>query len=417
MREPHELLVRLRELERADGRAVLATIARVEGSSYRREGARLLIEPDGRLTGVLSGGCLERDIVALADATLAGGAPRGHVYDLTADEEAIWGTGTGCAGKVTLLLEPLDPPRRQVEIALLETVLAARREARVATLFHLEGSGSKGGPQVGDRIVLAMDGVGLSTSPRGRGSEPVAASALPMPKTPGGPADAPSTPAFIYGAFFRAPGTEETLRRLAELPSGSARAFDFAPPAGAAEGVASVLLESLLPPVHLLLVGAERDVPALARLAGELGWAVTVVDPRPSAAAQERFGPEVTYVGAAPRALGAAGIELSARTAVLLATHRYLDDVAYLAELGAAPVGYLGLLGPARRRERILADLARLDPELAATARARLSGPAGLDLGGRSPEEVALSVVAEIQARFLGRAAGRLADKPAEGGA
>ncbi len=97
---------------------MLATIARVEGSSYRREGARLLVEPDGRLTGVLSGGCLERDIVALADETLAGGrAAHVQVYDLTADEEAIWGTGTGCAGQVTLLLEPLDAPRRQAEIA------------------------------------------------------------------------------------------------------------------------------------------------------------------------------------------------------------------------------------------------------------------------------------------------------------
>jgi len=210
------------------------------------------------------------------------------------------------------------------------------------------------------------------------------------------------------------PGTEETLRRLAELPAGSARAVDLAPPAGAAMAGASLLLESLLPLIQLLLIGAERDAPALTRLGLELGWAVTVVDPRPSAEVAMRFGAGVKYLGAGPRELLRSGVELSPRTALVLATHRYLDDLAYLTELAdarRAPVGHLALLGPVRRRERLLADLARLAPELAAAARARLRSPAGLDLGGRAPEEVALAVVAEIQAAFGGRSARPLSEK------
>ena len=440
MRELRQILGRLRELERAALPAVLVTIVRVEGSSYRREGARLLVEPDGRLTGVLSGGCLERDIVALAASALARGAAGIQVYDLTADEEAIWGSGTGCAGRVTLLIEPLAAPRRQAEIQLLEMLLEKRRELRVATLYAFDGESGEPSARAGDRIVLSIEGMAPGAARRAPGSTADETSRLPptprrappaaeggsqetagaAPQTvasarlPDGSAGAPPAGLSFYGSFFSAPRIAPALGQLHALRAGEARASELAVEGGSA----ALLCESLLPPIHLLLIGAERDVPALARLGVELGWAVTVVDPRPGDAARARFAPEVAYAGVAPRALSSSGLEISARTAVLLATHRYLDDVAYLAELGSAPVGWLGLLGPVRRRERILADLARLDPALAARVRARLSSPAGLDLGGRAPEEVALSVVAEIQAHFGGRPARRLSDRPAaEGGA
>jgi xanthine dehydrogenase accessory factor len=107
MRELREILARARALSAAGSPAALATIVAVEGSSYRREGARLLLEPDGEATGVLSGGCLERDLARAAAEVVAGGAARTLVYDLTADDEAIYGLGLGCAGRVTLLVEPL----------------------------------------------------------------------------------------------------------------------------------------------------------------------------------------------------------------------------------------------------------------------------------------------------------------------
>ncbi len=441
MRELREILSRLRELERGNAPAALVTLVRVEGSSYRREGARLLVEPDGRLTGVLSGGCLERDIVALAAEAIAADAPRTQVYDLTADEEAIWGSGTGCAGRVTLLIEPLATPRRQAEIQLLETLLEQRSELRVATLYDTDSDSDRGefAAHAGDRIILSIEGVADGAARRGRGTavdEPTRlppTSRIAPPAAEGGsqgtagstpqaraPARLPDRPAgaappglSFYGSFFSTTPLPPMLRQLEALAGGEARASDLAVEGGAA----ALLVESLQPPIHLLLIGAERDVPALARLGVELGWAVTVADPRPGDAARARFPPEVIYAGVAPRALPSSGIELSGRTALLLATHRYLDDLAFLAEIGDAPVGWLGLLGPVRRRERILADLARLDPGLAARVRARISCPAGLDLGGRAPEEVALSVVAEIQAAFRGRSAGRLSAKAPEAGA
>jgi xanthine/CO dehydrogenase XdhC/CoxF family maturation factor len=384
VRDLRQILDRLRALDRDGGEAWLATIARVEGSSYRREGTRLLVERGGRLTGVLSGGCLERDIAALAEATTA---PRAVLYDLTADEEAIWGMGSGCSGRVTLLLEPLDAGRRAAEIGILETVLEARRELRVARVFELPAAEREVEARVGDRIVLSIEGGGPSTA-------------------------SPSGSFSFYGAFSSSPFSSSTSpavasaaleRELRALAGGEARA--------AVVGGVSVLLESILPPVHLVIVGSERDAPALARAGHALGWKVTAVDLHgPADAAAARFAGGGDYVAVAARDLAGA-VELSPRTAVVIATHRYLDDLAVLGELRAAPLGHLALLGPARRRERLLADLDRIFPGSASAMWARLRGPAGLDLGGRAPEEVALAVVAEIQAAFSGRDARPLSER------
>jgi xanthine/CO dehydrogenase XdhC/CoxF family maturation factor len=344
-----DLAARLAELP-AGAPAVLATVVRVEGSSYRREGARLLVEPDGRLTGVLSGGCLEREVGGAAAAALAAGTPRVVRYDLTPDEEAIWGFGTGCAGKVDLLLEPLDADLRERWRRRLARLVEQRRELALVTVWSAPGAAS------------------------------------PAPGTA------------VEGDAGAPPGWAR--RALENLPAGVSRSLRVEVDGGAID----VLAERLLPPVHLLVVGAERDAPALARLAAELGWAATVVDPRPTDAAAARFRGLARYVGPAPAAL-AAEVELSARTAAVLATHRYLDDLAYLEPLAGSGVGHLALLGPVRRRERLLADFGRRRPDLAAGLAARLHGPAGLDLGGRSPAEVALAVVAEAQAALHGRSA------------
>jgi xanthine/CO dehydrogenase XdhC/CoxF family maturation factor len=344
-----DLAARLAELP-AGAPAVLATVVRVEGSSYRREGARLLVEPDGRLTGVVSGGCLERDVGEQAGAVLAARAPRVVRYDLTPDEEAIWGFGTGCAGKVDLLLEPLDDGLRQRWSARLELLLERRRPLALATVWSTGGDRVA---RIGDAFELEADGA-----------------------------------------------PEWVRRALEQLPAGAARSV-----AVTAAGVPlEVLAERLLPPVHLLVVGAERDAPALVRLARELGWATTAVDPRPTAAAAARIRGLARYVSPSPATL-AAEVELSPRTAAIVATHRYLDDLAYLEPLAGSAVGHLALLGPVRRRERLLADFAARRPDLAAGLVARLRGPAGLDLGGRSPAEVALAVVAEAQAALHGRGA------------
>lgn len=476
MRDLQELLDRLRDAP-PDAALALATIVRVAGSSYRREGARLLLEPDGRLTGMLSAGCLERDLAAQARAIVGSGAARAIEYDLTEEGEAIWGAGTGCSGHVTLLVEPLDEAGRARWIGRLATLLEKRQELRLATLYAISPAAAPEAPSIGDSLALqASPSSSLSGAGSGVGAAaPVNAEAssdrdFPVMGAPGGgterrsavgvsarsspgsvdrsnglagalegspnpaapdadpgagepSADSarnrspfPSMPAFSELDRGGTASSGETpawravaARELAGLRTGEARAVRVS-----VEGSElSLLCESIPPPIHLLIVGSERDAPALARLGGELGWACTVVDPRPTDSAAARFPDTARYRGAAPRELAGA-VELSARTAVVLATHRYLDDLAYLAEIGDAAVGYLALLGPVSRRRRLLDDLEKLAPGSAGRLDARLAGPAGLDLGGRRPEEVGLAIVAEIQSRFSGRDARPLGRRATE---
>lgn len=313
MKELRRILARARQLRTTGTPAVLATIVAVEGSAYRREGARLLIERDGSLTGVLSGGCLERDLAARAAEVLQSGQPALATYDLRAPDEYLWGLGLGCGGKVTLLLEPL----------------------------------------------------------------PVAENAA-----------SPLDP-FARIALDRSPAVVET--RLAEK---------------------LLLREQIFPPLRLLLAGAGRDAVPLARFADELGWETVVLDARPTAAAAERFDGLARFAGVAPRELASAAT-IDRFTAAVVLTHNYLDDLAWLAALLPTAAPYVGLLGPAARRDRLLADLAAQGFVLDGPMRARLHGPAGLDLGGRAPEQVALSIVAEIQAVLSGAGAAPLSRKPA----
>jgi xanthine dehydrogenase accessory factor len=403
MREARELLARVRELRHTNRPAVIATIVAVEGSAYRREGARLLLEPDGAMTGVLSGGCVERELLPPAREVLASGQPRTLRFDLSADEEAIWGFGLGCSGAITLLLEPLASAGAVLERALAEAI-EARRTVRLTTRVRATTAPEPGASRVTiDRRLEVLETDSRKTTARlfsekaktfieGKGIESPSAALEPSGATPGpelrlqwkslsGPAEAP-----ISGRPRRGEEVVEETRQEIEL------------------------VETMVPPVHLVVVGAERDVTPLVRLAAELGWQATVVDARPTAAAEARVAPFARYVGAAPRRL-ADVVTFDARTAVLVATHRYLDDLAYLGELERAELGYLGLLGPAQRRERLLADLTRRRGG-AASPRTPLRGPAGLDLGGRSPGEIALAIVAEVQAELHAGSGRPLAEKP-----
>ncbi|MEO7795909.1 MAG: XdhC family protein [Thermoanaerobaculia bacterium] len=293
-----QILARVRALRAEGGRAVLATIVAVEGSAYRREGTRMLVEESGALTGVLSGGCLERDLGSKAAEVLASGVAALAVYDLRAPDEILWGLGLGCGGKITVLLE----------------------------------------------------------------------------KLPGDP-EAPS-PLDPFEQLFRdrTPATVET--RL---------------------GTEVLLRERIVPPLRLVLAGAGRDALPLARLADELGWETVVLDLRPTADAAVRFAGLARYCASSPQDLAAA-VTIDNFTAAVVLTHNYLDDLAWLAALLPSAAPYVGLLGPPERRDRLLGDLAMQGLVLDEAMRARLRGPAGLPLGGRSPAEVALAIAAEIQA-------------------
>lgn len=320
---------------------VMATLVSVEGSSYRRPGARLVVAPDGRRTGSISGGCLEEDVLARAARVRVTGAPEAVVYDTTSENDLVWGVGLGCHGVVRVLLELL-PPRPAWAVALAAN-FAARRPTRLVVTHG-------GTPPPTWGTALADDPTEAGTAPR----------------APAGPAENAAAP--------------------------------------------DVFRETVPPPTALCIFGAGDDAQPLTRLAAELGWHVTVADPRPALATAARF-PGAHRVIAAPCDTLVARAAPDAATVAVVMTHLYVHDVPLLRDLSALPLPYLGLLGPKKRAGKILADLAAAGTPVPPAAAARLHAPVGLDLGADAPEQVALAILAEIQAALTGRSARPLRER------
>jgi xanthine/CO dehydrogenase XdhC/CoxF family maturation factor len=353
MKELQQILSALKSA--AAGDAVLATLVKVEGSSYRRPGARLLLLADGRRIGSISGGCLEDDVITHARDVLANGMAKMITYDTTTENDLVWGVGLGCHGVVYVLIEKLPSLPRWAD-ALRENF-----QRRVTTELAIVWRGSAGTPL---GTCLASD----------------------LPPAP-------------IGVEPAVPG----LRRLGEGgPAGSSPPGRRAPPPASDKPSPTVFYQTVPSPTALVIFGAGDDAQPLVRFAKELGWQVTIVDPRPAFATPERFPAADTVIVARPEE-APARLALGADTLAVIMTHHYHHDLPLLRALLPRPLAYLGLLGPKKRTEKILSDLAADGFALTPAMRARLHAPVGLDLGADNPEEVALAILAEMKASLAGR--------------
>jgi len=365
MRELRDILSALGDLRRRGERAALATITRVRGSTYRREGARLLIQEDGRMTGSISGGCLEGDVAEAAREVMQTGQSRLLSYDLTADDDAVWGLGLGCNGAIDVLVEPVAGKEGEDLVALLHDSIEHRRTAALATVVVAP----PGGPAVGSRIFVPEEGA------------------------PRGSLATPALDARVIGLARRQIEAAEATTTAVEMPGGTGEVF----------------IEVVVPPLPLLVCGAGHDALPLVRLAHEQGWWVMVADSRPAFATPDRF-PEADEVILAEDHEVAAKAPIDRHTFAVVMTHNFLHDLAILRGLLKTPARYIGLLGPRARTDKLLAELAK-EGAVDETQRARLYGPVGVDIGADSPEEIALSILAEILAVRNGRTTASLRDR------
>lgn len=338
-----------------DGRRVAsALLVEIEGSAPLLPGASMLVDADGGIEGSITGGCVESAVVQEAEDVLAGGPPRLVAYGIS--DELAGTVGLTCGGTVHVFVHELAGPAAEAELAALEAV-SGGRPAAVATLLDGAGAGSK---------LAVVDGetVGSLKGPEALGRT--------VARDAAGLLDQGTTAIRRYGADGAVMGAE--LR---------------------------VHVRSFAPPPQMVVFGAIDFSAALARMATELGYAVTICDPRERFLGSPRFARSAEVVVDWPdRALS--GRRLGPRDAVLVFTHDpKLDEPAAIAALesGAGYVGALGSRKTTADRERRLRE-AGVD----AAALERLHAPCGLDIGGRTPEEVALSVLAEIVSERTGRA-------------
>jgi xanthine dehydrogenase accessory factor len=322
--ELQEILHRIEELSSRGEPMALATIVATTGSTYRHASARLLIPAQGDPLGNVSGGCLEDDVARIGREVIETGMPRIVSFQLTADDDAVWGYGLGCNGSFEIFIEPTAGAVQAAKF------LRRNRAGCLVTVLS--------GPDAGSHR-------------------------------------------FETDATH---GDRPTIRE---------------------QDGARVFHEPIQPPMRLIVCGAGHDAIPLVRQAAELGWRVTVADVRGGLLNHERFPGAADFCDAKPED-AADALRTDARTAVMLMSHNYLRDIAYLRSLLDAEWGYLGVLGPRGRTEQMLGELGR------PAAIERLHAPAGLDIGAETPEEVARAIVAEILAITHGRGGGPLCERP-----
>jgi xanthine/CO dehydrogenase XdhC/CoxF family maturation factor len=345
-REVLDFLARARH----DGRrAALATVVRVRGSAYRREGAKLLVAEDGDSVGNVSGGCLEQDVREVALRVLRTETPELRTYCSSADEIAAWDLGIGCEGEVDVYVEPAPEPRPH-ERELLE----GREPFAVCTEIAIREAGG------GRRLVVT----------RTREAGDLGAAAV----------------------------NRAVAARARELLEGGRSGLHEI--AGR-----TVFVDVLAPPPELVILGAGDDARPLARFAAAVGFRVVVADRRPGHLVRERFPEAALLVETDGERLGQV-LPLDAECYAVVMTHNFADDQAYLRALLGTPVPYIGMLGPRQRTERIVRNLGVTDE-------ARVYGPVGLDIGTDGAEQVALAVLAEILAVRSGRRARSLRERAA----
>ncbi|MGH8226383.1 MAG: XdhC family protein [Steroidobacteraceae bacterium] len=375
-------LLPLYRRERAAHRALaLAIVFHTRGSTYRKPGALMAIAADGSYAGLLSGGCLESDLREHAAAVIASGSAEIVTYNTGGSDDALWGLGIGCEGAMEILLARVGPDDGWQPLTHLAQALDAHRSTTFGVVVESRLPGIAAG-------AFVLPGRTL----------PHAAA----PDTaPAAPAPTPAPTLAPVGAAALGPVLAAEAESLLERVG-----LEAEPGWLESSGLRLLALPLALPP-RLLLLGGGPDALPIVDFASRLAWKVTVYDHRPSYAERQRFPAAERVILARPEEL-AHTLDLASFDAAVVMSHHMPSDLEYLRALGASRIGYAGLLGPAHRREKLLGDLG----SEAQSLRGRLHAPVGLDLGGRTPESIALGIVAEIHAHLHPREGGTFGERP-----
>ena len=355
----------------------LATVVAVSRSAPRDPGAAMAVGPGDEVVGSVSGGCVEGAVFELAREVVASGEARLETFGYS-DEDAF-AVGLTCGGEITVLVRPVTPEIDPAFGAVARSV-AAGEPVTVATVVD--------GPEVrGAALAVWAEGVGGGGDLGGDGAL-------------GGRG--------ASGAFGAA-GTLGTLGTLGstgldvavtadargELALGATGLRHYGPRGERREDSVTVFLHSFAPPPRMLVFGAIDYAAAVARIGDFLGYRVTVCDARPVFATPKRFPAGVEVVVDWPHRY-LQGTDTDERTVICVLTHDPKFDVPLLEEALRRPAAYIGAMGSRRTHDDRMRRL--LESGLEEGELARLRSPVGLDLGARTPEEVAVSVAAEIVA-------------------
>jgi xanthine dehydrogenase accessory factor len=325
-------------------RGVLGTIISTEGSTYQKPGAKCFISSDGTLTGLLSGGCVESDLIEHAFKVLESGVPQTLHYNFQDDGDIVWGLGLGCNGKMNIFLEPYESEMNPAS-HIIEEFFTTSLTKQICQLIvveannrHLIGTRWLLDPQNGQEELLNIQYPEITNY----------FSQNHIPLKPG--------VTFVGG--------EHQLHIYTEITT---------------------------PPPNLTIFGAGPDAMPLVRIAKQLNWYVTLVDHR-AAYANTALFPDVDEIIVYAKDQYPP-VTITSQSYVVLMTHHFLQDQMLLEGLHQSDAAYIGLLGPRKRTEELIStsDKLKHDDDFS-----HIHSPIGLDIGSKTPEEIALSILAEI---------------------
>ncbi|MBC7424734.1 MAG: XdhC family protein [Ferruginibacter sp.] len=348
----------------------LATVVHVEGSSYRRPGARMLVTDDGMLTGAISGGCLEGDALRKALLAIAEGKNKLVTYNTMDEDDAKFGVQLGCNGIVHILFEPINIADVNNPISFLKKALAIRETAVLATLFSLKEKRQ----QIGTCYLQQATGG-----------------------------------TYYADVFINLSVTARDII-IAEVAVALATRQSLFTMVNNGESECSAFIQCLPPPVSLFIVGAGNDVLPLVAITQLLGWDVTIIDGRSSHANSQRFSQVKNIIISKPE-IALSTINIDNTSVIVIMTHNYNYDIEVLKQSINMDFAYIGMLGPKTKMQRMYDGLQNEGIIISDEKRNNIYSPVGLDIGAETAEEIALSIVAEIKAVLMGKNAQMLRHK------
>ena len=364
MKEIREIINAYNKARKNEKRLALATLVHLNGSSYRRPGARMIVDEEGQLTGAISGGCLEGDALRKAVFCIHTQIPKLVVYDTSDEEDATIGIQLGCSGIIQVLFEPIDENDPLNPIELLKKAVHKRQNTVLVTLYAPQ---IKKGDTVGTSMLLEDSGEFHNNS-----------------------------------TFQLVPETlMQDIKETLTIKKSSFKSYNLN------DHTFNAFLSFISPPISLIIVGAGNDAIPLQSIAETLGWDVTIVDGRHTYAKIERFSSACQIIVSKPEKV-LQQIPIDEKSVFVLMTHNYNYDYAILKALLDKNVTYIGALGPKKKLDNMITDLKAENIFLNERQKNILYGPVGLELGAETPAEIALSITAEIMSVMHNKKGGSL---------
>lgn len=353
MKELKTILATFNNVDFSQRKAALATVVNVRGSSYRSPGARMLITDDGKWVGSISGGCLEGDALRKARQVMAAKKAITITYDTREESNQNLGIGLGCNGVIDVLIEPVD--NGDETISLIQKIVTQNEPVALATRIRGEFAGEK----------FLLD---HHLQPQSEFS------------------DSRLNPVVLQEltAVFNHKRSETKIIQGEEI-----------------------LFELIQPAISLIIFGGGFDARPVSTLAKSLGWDVQVTDECVSHIAPVFF-PTADKLSLCQREFIDRDFIVTPYTACILMSHNYEYDRDVLRKLLKTPTPYIGILGPRKRFDKMLQEFEAQHIALSAEDFQRIHSPIGLDIGAETPDEIALSILAEIQSKFANRSGGFL---------